>query len=185
MLLLFPSLLFLFHFQIILCRKDYLIWLQSNVVTDGMLGKDYLKNHILTMETFLPSFQLIHKYNNLVMYGFLVYSASIDEKKDWEQFLQLGENEIKIVEEIHTTFRVAQSPLKTFPVEFVPYVPPPMNAMTVSSDGNALCTITYDFLQRTLTDERTLHKMVRSSFISSLPFHSRVGCVLCLGCLCP
>jgi hypothetical protein len=172
----FISFLFLSYFQIVLC-KDFFVWLQSNAVTDGMSGKDYLKNHILTMETFVPSFRLIRKYNSLVMYGFLVYSATIDEIEDWEQFLQLAENEIKVVEEIQSTFRVAQAPKKLSPVEFVPYVPPPMEAITVSSDGNGLCTLTYDFLHRTMTNGSTLHEMVTPSFLfSSIHKHS--------GCLC-
>ena len=180
---------FIFCFIPRIHSKEYFIWLQStpNIsssnpqqqpITDGIKGNDYLKNHILTMKTFLPSFKLIHRYNNLALYGFLVYSASIDEINEWEQFLSLAKNEIKLVEEIHSNFHVAQSPLKTYPVDFVPYVPPPKNAITVSSDGNSLCTIPYDFLQRTLKNESTLHKMVRA-FIFFFTLTRGVGC------LCP
>lgn len=190
-MLLLPFIFFIFCFIPRIDSKEYFVWLQSTPssshpqqqqqqqqITDGISGKDYLKNHILTMETFLPSFKLIQRYNNLVLYGFLVYSASIDEINDWEQFISLAKNDIKLVEEIHSNFHIAQSPLKTYPVDFVPYVPPPKNAITVSSDENSLCTIPYDFLQRTLKNESTLHKMV-SSF--SFSFHSQRG----LGCLCP
>jgi hypothetical protein len=149
-----------FIIQFVTC-KDYLIWLSANL-SDGKLGQEYLHNHITSMQQIIPSFKLYHAYDNLVRSGFLIYSASIDEtSQDWELFLEL--TEIKLVEDIISQYRVAQR--HNFPLDFVPFVPPKLEEVTVSKEGNAQCTFTYNFIDQVVNDQTTLHKMVKLTFL--------------------
>jgi hypothetical protein len=168
---------FIFFLQTVSC-KDYLIWLSSPNITDGKIGKEYLENHIRSMQQIVPSFKLHHSYNNLVLYGFLIYSASIDETQDWELFLEL--TPIKLMEDVIPNYRIAQSKV---PIDYVPFVPPQLDEVTVSKDGAGLCTLTYDFIQKVITDQTKLHEMV-GFLLLCLSVSVSLCLTRCLGCFC-
>lgn len=179
---------FLFLNISFISSNNYFIWLKNDnkKIENGLNGKEYLNNHINSMKEIIPTFQLNYIYSNLIMFGYLIYSASIN-KEYWNEFIEISN--IKLAEEI-IEYKIAQNIKTTYPVEFISFTPPVIESITVSRDGFNLCTLTNDFIQNISINNSSLHEMVSLLYIMIFKIIMIMiiimifNIIIILGCVC-